>query len=290
MMKIGVLGVPFNGDGTRPEIENPAAALREAGLSRPRIRGGDAMKDYGDLQIPAFDGHRDPSAQILNLKAWKDISRHTAKKLLSIQEEVDFVILLGGDCSILLGVFGAFRLADRRVGLVTLDGHTDYRTPSSSPTGEPADLELAILTGRGPGEITGLFGTPPLLQPSDVVVCGYREPDLIMESGILHFDHHVFRETGAGNLAKRALSSLEHTKRLWFHFDVDVLDPALMPVNFPEPDGLSIDETLNFLSTAIKSGRFMGVSVACYHPVLDPKLEAASRVVSMLESALSQAA
>jgi len=58
-------------------------------------------------------------------------------------------------------------------------------------------------------------------------------------------------------------------------------------VSFPEPDGLSIDETLAFLSTSIRSRRFMGMSVACYHPSLDSDLDAASKVVSMLRSALS---
>ena len=286
-MKIGILGIPFNGDGTRPEMENPAAAFRDAGLTRLTIRSSDALLDYGDLLIPFFDGHRDPSTKILNLNAWKKISRNTAKNLLSIQEEADFVIILGGDCSILLGIFGAFRLADKRVGMVFLDGHTDYRDPSSSSSGEPADLELAILTGKGPIELTGMFGLPPLLQPADVVVYGYREPDLIAESNILHYDQHVFRETGVDSLAIQALSLLDHVDRLWFHLDVDVLDPTLMPVFFPEPDGLSIDETLAFLTTSIRSKRFMGMSVSCYHPNLDTNLEAASRIVGMLSSALS---
>ena len=282
-MKIGILGIPFNGDGTRPEIENPAAAFREAGLTRLQIRSGDTLLDYGDLLIPVFDGHRDPSTKVLNLNAWKEISRHTAKRLLSIQEEVDFVVILGGDCSILLGIFGAFKLVDKRVGLVILDGHTDYRDPSSSSSGEPADLELAILTGRGPRELTGLFGLPPLLQPADVIVYGYREPDLIAESKILHFDHRVFREFGADKLANHALSLLDHVDRLWFHLDVDVFDPTLIPVCFPEPDGLGIDETKTFLTTCIRSKRFIGMSVSCYHPNLDTGLKAASRVVGMLE-------
>jgi len=286
-MKIGILGIPFNGDGTRPEIENPAAAFREAGLMRSQLLSCDKMLDYGDLLIPDFEGHRDLNTGILNLKAWKEIARHTAKRLLSIQEEADFVIIFGGDCSILLGIFGAFRLADKRVGLVILDGHTDYRDPASSSTGEPADLELAILTGRGPCELTGLFGLPPLLRPADVVVYGYREPDLIAESSILHYDRQVFRETSADNLAIQALSLLDHVDRLWLHFDVDVLDPALMPVCFPEPDGLNIEETLGFLSTSIRSKRFMGISVSCYHPNLDSNLKAASMVLGMLGSALS---
>ena len=173
-MKFGILGIPFNGDGTRPEIENPAAALREAGMSALQLVYADGLSDYGDLDIPVFEGIRDPSTKVLNIEAWKEISRQTSKELLLIQKEVDFAIILGGDCSILLGIYGAFNLADMRVGLVSLDVHTDYRDPSSSSTGEPADLELAILTGRGPHELTGLFGLPPLIQPADAVVCGYR--------------------------------------------------------------------------------------------------------------------
>ena len=286
-MKFGILGIPFNGDGTRSEIENPAAALREAGVSALQISDGDGLLDYGDLDIPVFEGIRDPSAKVLNLEAWKEISRQTAKKVLSIQKEVDFAIILGGDCSILLGVYGAFNLADMRVGLLSLDGHTDYRDPSSSLMGEPADLELAILTGRGPRELTGLFGLPPLIQPADVAVCGYREPDMIKESKIHHFECHVFRKTGAENLANRVLALLKHLDQLWFHLDVDVLDPTIMPVCFPEPDGLSIDEALSFLSTLIRSKKFIGMSVACYHPNLDLELKAAVKVVGMLGSALS---
>ena len=48
-MKIGILSIPFTGDGTRPEIENSAAAFREAGLTRLKLRSGDALLDYGDL-------------------------------------------------------------------------------------------------------------------------------------------------------------------------------------------------------------------------------------------------
>jgi len=197
------------------------------------------------------------------------------------------VIILGGDCSILLGVFGALNLSNRRVGLVSLDGHTDYRDPSSSSTGEPADLELAILTGMGPREITGLFGSPPLLQATDAVVCGFREPDLIAESKIHHFDRRVFLRTGAQVAANMALALLEHLDRLWLHFDVDVLDPAIMPVLFPEPNGLSKDETLEFLSTSFRSKKIKGISIACYHPNLDPDLKAAAMIVDMIGSAFS---
>jgi arginase family enzyme len=56
---------------------------------------------------------------------------------------------LGGDCSILIGVAAAVRQAVGPFGLVFIDGHPDYLDGASSPTGEAADMELAILTGHG---------------------------------------------------------------------------------------------------------------------------------------------
>jgi hypothetical protein len=44
-MKIGFLGIPFDGDSTRPEIENPAQALREAGMPALGLSGGEELRD-----------------------------------------------------------------------------------------------------------------------------------------------------------------------------------------------------------------------------------------------------
>lgn len=60
-----------------------------------------------------------------------------------------------------------------------------------------------------------------------------------------------------------------------------------MPVLFPEPHGPGIDETLEFLSTLIRSKKITGMSIACYHPDLDPELKAAAMVVNMIASAFS---
>ena len=74
---------------------------------------------------------------------------------------------------------------------------------------------------------------------------------------------------------------------LWLHFDVDVLDPSIMPVVlFPEPGGLSMAETGEFLAAVFSTGRVLGVTVACYHPHLDPDLAGAQRIVELLIDAL----
>ena len=48
----------------------------------------------------------------------------------------------------------ALRRTGRRHGLLFLDGNADFYQPEASPTGEAADMDLALCTGRGPDRAT----------------------------------------------------------------------------------------------------------------------------------------
>jgi arginase len=185
----------------------------------------------------------------------------------------------------LVGIFSAFAQRDRRVGLVFLDGHADFHSAETSASGDPADMELAILTGRGPDKIVRIAGKYPLLQDRNVVVYGIRAWDHISESDIAVYDKRRMAEIGIRNAVEKGL---EHWNLpLWLHFDVDVLDPALMPVLFPEPGGLTFEQTLEFLRLVWASGRVIGMSIACYHPRLDRDGHAGVQLVMLLLGLLS---
>ncbi len=286
--EIALLGIPFNGDGTPPTEENPAAAIRNAGLVGSLRSHGIGVRDYGDIDIPPFEGSRDPKTHVLNLTAWIETSRAAAEKFLRIGPGREFLVVLGGDCSILLGIFGAFSLDRTDVGLVFLDGHTDYREPATSQTGEPADIELAVLTGRGPERLVRMFEDKPLVSEVKVIAFGFLEPDHIAQSEIRCFDRSTMAEIGVSGSVSEGLAFLDRSHPLWLHFDVDALDPTVMPVNFPEEDGLSLEEVEDFLSTCLSQRRCVGLSVACYHPTLDPNGTAARQLVSLLSSVLSE--
>ena len=96
-----------------------------------------------------------------------------------------------------------------------LAGHTDYREPATSETGEPADIELAVLTGTGPQRVTEFFGKWPLVREEDVIVYGYREPDEIENSNIRRFDRGKMARIGIKEAVKTGLSGLEKNMPLW---------------------------------------------------------------------------
>lgn len=287
MEEIALLGIPFNGDGTTPTQENPAAALREAGLAGSLRASGIDVRDYGDIDIPPFEGKRDPEVHVLNLSAWIEMSKVAAEKIHRISHGKRFLVVLGGDCSILLGISGAFSRDHKNLGLIFLDGHTDYRTPETSETGEPADIELAVLTGNGPQRLVAMFDKEPLVREERVVALGFREPDLIAESGIWRCDRNAMESIGIARAAQEAISYLGPSHPLWLHFDVDVLDPTVMPVMFPEADGLSLQEAEEFLSVCLAPGCSLGLSVSCYHPALDSSGVAARNLVSLLTAVLT---
>ena len=197
-------------------------------------------------------------------------------------------LVLGGDCTLLLGVFQAL---PRGSGLWFVDGHADFFDGESSPTGEAADMELAILTGHGPGGL--LDGAGPLLQPADVVLLGHRPAEL-------HAD--VARENARLDPAIRALTAPELRARgaarvgadaaawllecpAWLHIDLDVLDEAVLPaVSYPQSLGLAWDELVALVRPLVAAPNLLGVSVADFNPDKDPDGTHAARVVDALES------
>jgi arginase len=87
-------------------------------------------------------------------------------------------LIIGGDCSLLLGVFAWLRTAVGQVGLWIADGHPDYFDARASDTGETADLELALLTGDGPASLVALAGPVPMVAARHVALIGHRTTDL----------------------------------------------------------------------------------------------------------------
>jgi arginase len=286
---ITVIGVPFNGIGVPPEQENPAQAIRDAGLIDFLESRGASVTDLGDVEISPFDGRRDEMTHVLNSISWKETSIRLSDRLGDIIGHNTALVVLGGDCGILLGIIGAYVRLERRIGLVMLDGHADFRSPETSPSGEAADLPLWVLTGRGPSEFSNLYGYTPMLEDSEITVFGYREPDMIDQSSINRFDWEQMKRLGISRATKSGLQPLlDQRLDLWLHFDVDVIDPVEMPaVHFPEPGGLSFKETEDFIKQVFDTKRLLGLSLACYHNSNDANGTAGVKLARLLSNVLT---
>ncbi|GAA1503312.1 arginase family protein [Streptomyces albidochromogenes] len=278
--------------GLRPSgVQDLPAALLGAGLP---ARLGAVWA--GRVEAPAYDPVRDPGTGVLNPAGIARYSALLADRVGGVLGRGLFPVVLGGDCSILLGNLLALRRRGR-YGLLFLDGHTDFYQPAAEPTGEVASMELALATGRGPLPLADLEGLGPLVRDEDVVALGFRDGAESAEAGmqplppLLHaVGLDAVRADGAATAARRAVGRLGSgaSAGYWVHLDVDVLDDALMPaVDYRLPGGLTWAELETVLRTALAGERARGFDVTIFNPRLDPDGTLALRLTECLARGLS---
>jgi arginase len=280
-----VIDAPLDCSGAGRGEELAPAALRAAGLVE-RLGGRDA----GEVAARIRDTRRDPATGVIGVADVRRATAAIATAVRGILDVGDRPLVLGGDCTLLLGVFGALPAGS---GLWFVDGHADFYDGESSPTGEAADMDLAVLTGHGP---TGLLlDDRRLLDPAATVLLGHRPSDLdadvAFENARLDPAIHALtaaevRERGAAAVGARAATWLAG-RPSWLHLDLDVLDESALPaVSYPQPLGLDWDELEALARPLAAAPSLIGVSVADFNPDRDPDGIHAARVVELLDSLL----
>lgn len=252
------------------------------------------------VEPPEYDPVRDPETGMLNPHGLAEYSSRLADAVGAVIDQGEFPIVLGGDCSILLGCALALKRRGRH-GLLFLDGHADFYQPEASTTGEAADMDLGLVSGRGPDGVADLEGRKPFIQDEDIVVFGHRDAAMahkygsrdVRATGMTVLDLGEVRKAGAGIAAAMAVERLaiDDKQGFWIHLDVDVLDDAVMPaVDYRMSDGLDFDELVTILQTAIRSGRAVGLDLTIFNPNLDPNRTIARNLIAALARGLTEPA
>jgi arginase len=294
MARVAVLDAPSI-LGLRPSgVERLPEALRQAGLI-DRLHARDAGRIAP--QTP-YDTTRDPTTLTLNATGIVGFSRTLADAVGDVLDRGEFPLVLGGDCSILLGNLLALKRRGR-YGLLFVDGHADFYSPEANPNGEAASMDLALATGRGPEVLTNIEGRRPLVKDEDVVAFGFRDTEEQATFGsppfpqeILACDQPTIRRKGVAAASREAVAHLTRreasTNGFWIHVDADVLDDEIMPaVDYRLPDGLSWEELTQALHIAIETGQAVGMEVTIYNPTLDPERAGAQGLTRVIVDTLT---
>jgi arginase len=276
MNRIAILEAPSVLGLTPSGVQGLPDALVAAGLAR-RLEARHAGRV--EPRTP-YSADIDSGTRMLNPHSIAEYSRDLADALGDVLDRGEFPLVLGGDCSILLGDMLALRRRGR-YGLLFIDGHADFYNPEANPNGQAASMDLALATGRGPALVTDIEGRRPLVRDEDVVVLGCRDADEQAEygsqplaPGIRAIDLAEIRRRGIAPALRDAVGHLTRhaaPEKFWIHLDADVLNDAIMPaVDYRIPGGLSWDELALVLGRAIETRRAIGLEVTIYNPKLDP--------------------
>ncbi|MFC4335064.1 arginase family protein [Salininema proteolyticum] len=298
--RIAVLDAPSN-LGLRPPTAHTVPGCAKApGALRDRqlVKRLNAV-DAGCLTPPRYDpSHWRPGDGVDQAAEIAQYTRSLADRVERIWRVRDFPMVLGGDCSVLLGPLLAQKRRaskdDSRRGLIFVDGNSDFRHPGNSEfVGAAAAEELALATGRGQPDLTDINGMRPYVENDAVTLLGIRPDDPyrieLEASGIPSRTAPQVRADGTRRSADWARNAIGNVTSYWLHVDVDVLDPSVMPaVDGPMNGGLTLGELGHLISALIADARCVGMDLTVFDPDYDPEGKYAKDIVDTLVAAFDQ--
>jgi arginase len=220
----------------------------------------------------------------------------TAEAVATAVRDGALALTLGGDHAVAAGsIAGAARAAaPGRLGVLWLDTHPDLNTPGTSLSGHLHGMALAAPLGFG---VPGLGELGPPVDPADVCLLGARDLDpgerrAIAERGIWALTMEEWTDAGLLPGLEAALAHLaaRGVDAVHVSFDVDVLDPAMLPgTGTTAPGGLIYREASQVLRRLRAwDGPVRSVDWTELNPRLDPSGRSTEAAIGLLATLLGE--
>lgn len=162
-------------------------------------------------------------------------------------------VLLAGTCSICVTTLPVVARRHPDALILWLDAHADFNTPDTSSS--------RFLGGMGLAGACGLWetGFGGELDPARVIMFGVRD----VEGG----ERVLLERQGVGTVDRPgALADLLDARKVFIHLDLDILDPAVLPSDFPADGGLDLEQLRRLLDLVAGAADVIGVEITGAHP------------------------
>jgi arginase len=273
-----VLGVASSAGTHYAGQERAPAALRRAGLLDRLAAAGLSVEDRGDIVTEVFAvDHANPSRR--NFSAVLRTARLVAEAVHGVVAGGAVPVVLGGDCTITLGVVAGVRRLYTNAGLFYFDGDADLATPEATSSGVLDAMGIAHLIGLTNNELSTLGGHLPMLPSERLVLFGidetdpesFREQALRDHPSLRLYPDSMVRQDPAGS-ARNALDGLSNGAGTILHFDVDAIDSGDLPLaNYPHyGTGVSLDAAARALAVVAGAPDLTAIVLTEVNPTHDP--------------------
>jgi arginase len=163
-----------------------------------------------------------------------------AAEISAALDQGELPLLTASDCTICIATLPTVARRVPGVRFLWIDAHGDFNTPDTTPSGFLGGMCLAAACGRWDA------GWPDTIDPASVSFLGVRD----LDPG----EREDVERAGVG-------TGVPEEGPVFVHFDVDGLDPSVMPAQFPVPGGLSPDDVRDVLASLAAAGRLVGIEV-----------------------------
>jgi len=238
---VTVIGAATSAGSHHAGQEHAPAALRAAGFVTRLTDAGLDVTDLGDVVTATFT----PDAVTATARRLPDVVRVAGVVADAVEAALAagrLPVVLGGDCTISLGVMAGVLRRHPGAGLLYVDGDADLATPATSSSGVLDAMGAAHLLGLADNALARLGPRFPMLPDQRLVQFGYDETDPDANQAdwarerpdLVRFSGPEVRADPAGCAARALAAITAAADGVVVHFDVDTIDSRDLPLaNFP---------------------------------------------------------
>ena len=194
------------------------------------------------------------------------------RRTISVVSQKKFPVTLGGEHSLTWAtVNGISEALGQKVGIIQVDAHADLRRNyMGDPHSHASVMNLLVSDGH------------PLASIGVRAIC-QEEIEFRENKGVIFWDGEdlVRSNTNSVKLPE------DFPERVYLSFDLDGLDPSVMPaVGTPVPGGLSYYQAIDLVSSSLEGRTCVGMDMVELAPVPNDRVSAftaASLILKLLE-------
>lgn len=293
--KIGLIGVPSSAGAHGVGQEKAPQALRRAGLVTGMEKSGIEVIDFGDLPLALYQP-RSANRKQQNLLRVVDVGRRVADRVDEVLQQHLTPVVIGGDCTITLGVLAGYLRHVENLGLLYFDGDIDLTTPATTHSGILDSMGMAHMIGEGADALSHIGSRFPLMPEDHIVLFGFDPLEVqpwqweaLEQRQMVCFPVTSFNGQPTEG-ARNALRQLEQRADVMLvHFDVDSIDSADFPLaDFPHHnEGQSLSEAFACLSVFCSSPKCGGLVLTEVNPDHDVDGSMLSTLTQLLVKTLT---
>ena len=292
---IALIGVPSSAGARQLGQELAPVCLRRAKLIERLRLSGYEVTDHGDVDKSSYRPDPDHPAR-QNLPQLLQVLTQVAAVVEVAARGDARLLVLGGDCTVTIGVLAGLIERWPELGLLYVDGDVDLNTPETTPSGIFDGMVIAHILGLGAEQLSHFGPRYPLLNESKLALFGYNaragsidqaELDHLQNLKVAKYPlEHV--QPKVHSAAMRALAGLEAAaEQILIHCDVDVIDFDDFPAaDVPHRPGLQTSEVRDALSVFLASSQVIGLVLTEFNGHRDQDSSLAARLVDTVVAAL----
>ena len=269
-----IIGAPSSAGAYGPGQEKTPDAIRAAGLITLLEARGISVTDQQNVTAYRWEVDQQHK-RVMNADKVVSTAKAVAQKVSTALTETKKILVIGGDCTVEVGVVAGCLEHSENIGLIYIDLDTDLNTPSS--------VEDGALDWMGVAHLLQLAGTNEKLNS-----IGKKTP--MLRAALTHFfaygnmtdfekeviDKYKIKETNWQDVAKDPTGTASKICQTWapqfdrilIHLDLDVLDYVDMQLaeNYRRNMGLTFDQLMMALDEFMKLPNWTTLTITEINP------------------------